>query len=254
MKRMPAVQSLVQYQITMEKPLGLPRHMSPRPQGFEEPNQWKMARLELPPSASAFDRAAPFLHQETAQAGSQSLVFDEAGEEEDDPAVLIPIRQDPGAPPNGQPQHRPCWADSKTPTVTSNRKVGPPCPPSAGSKSSGAFSRRHVAMASAQQARHDDVRAMPASEANSQDTVSVDKLIDLFFPPVHAQEQNNRRLPVENNKWGFGGSSRNTAGLVDLMVAPMLLFFLMMTSGFFVPSTRWESTLKRTPTIREEQF
>jgi len=224
MKMMQAVQGLVQYQMTMEKPLGLPRHMSPRPQGFEEPNQWKMERLALPTRAGTFHRAAPFLDQDSAQAGSQSMVFDEVAEEEEDPAVSIPIRQDPGALPNGQPQHCPSWAENMTPTVTSNRMVGPPCPPSAGSKGPGAFSRRRVSIASAQQARHDDVRAMPAGEAKSQDTARADKLIDLFFPPLQVQEPNNRRLPVENNKWGFGGSSRNTAGLVDMTVASMPLF------------------------------
>ena len=38
---------------------------------------------------------------------------------------------------------------------------------------------------------------------------NLEGLMELFFPPLNSKEPNNRKLPGENDRWGFGGGSRS---------------------------------------------
>lgn len=231
------------HRMKMQQPLGLPRHMSPRPQGFEEPNQWHMARL---PQPDAWQPETACASPRNPQAVSQSLAFDDVGEEEEEEReTMVPIRIDSAAQSMlVQDAYR---HQCKSETKMAHLGVGAPTPPRTGGRQDGTFSRRHISVATGQQPRAEEGREMLVGEARGHVTVAMGGLMDLFFPPVNAKEPNNRQLPVENDKWGFGGSTGHISSRRDLGA---MVWICMHTPHLF-PSAHHHD-ISRSPTTETD--
>jgi len=97
-----------------------------------------------------------------------------------------------------------------------------PVPPSTENNGTPSYNRR--TLRSCQQlpsraSKREETSIAPThgSGVNPAESGKLGGLMDLFFPPLNPMEPNNRKLPGENDRWGFGGSSRSGAYAVGVL-------------------------------------
>jgi hypothetical protein len=118
----------------------------------------------------------------------------------------------------GEPAQVASRSELSTPFITKleNPETGEagvdrePFPPSTENNGT-RFSNRHARRGSQQvhsRASKRDVTNMSLAHLNGEPG-NLGGLMELFFPPLNPMESNNRKLPGEYDRWGFGGGSRS---------------------------------------------
>ena len=171
-----SVQQVPIKEASLDKDVGMPRHMRPRPLGFEEDSQFSMY---------------------AARRGICQHEGDDAKE------ASVPVM-------DGKTS-----MNNRSEQVTSAKDSGKliePSPPGTVSSGVTSFLGRRISKESQQDnRRHHEHKEMPVQDRNCGEGDRSLSLMNLFFPSVDTGEPNNRRLPAENDRWGFHGDSNARA-------------------------------------------
>jgi len=219
---------------SLKQPVGLPRHMSPRPQPFEEPCQWNVPCTQLPSGDIGYGSAglqdggggdrdyvqtdlniANYVHVSRTPVTPVSV----GGGRGEAPQIASRLQLGTPLEPHlhASPFHAAPQYTHIAPQVC-GAGLKEPVPPSTGPPTSGSgavFSNRRVSKRSQEQgasgahSTHGLNHGMPSPEGVVFEDDGLRGLMDVFFPAVNANQPNNRKLPAENDRWGFGGSSRS---------------------------------------------
>ena len=165
-----------------------------------------------------------------------------AANRDDGVEILVPVRVERSQSPvvgleraggAGEPAQVASRSELSTPFITKLTKLEgretegaggemEPYPPSTENSGARFYNRRTLRSSQklpsrASKREETSIATTHASDADLGDPGKLGDLMDLFFPPLNPMEPNNRKLPGENDRWGFGGSSRSGAYAIGVL-------------------------------------